>query len=595
MTFLYTHGVRYHKNVWRDILWCHAILLFSSIFSMNMKFVKTLLLFLALSGSVFADSVSYNEASKIASSFLNKEIAACSDARSISGRNNNAPYYIFNATDGKGFVIVSGDDNFPSVIGYSKTNSFVYDEGNVGLTSFLKAFEETVSESSYNSCSQARYIEKGVPQMEPLIKSSWGQGEPYNLLCPVTSGQRCVVGCVATALSQVLNYWQWPAQGRGELSYVCTLPDVGKITLDFSQSVYDWDAMKLTTEENKADEAARAAVSRLCYDCGVATRMEYGSDGSGTRINYIVEGIHKYFGYKASTLNIKYRACANSQEEWNEMLIKELKAGRPVIYGGADMELYAGHCFIVDGYDSNEYFHVNWGWNGEADGYYAVHVLNVGSFTFADQQSAIIGLEPDKKGTDTIPCQIVPYLYGGPTCNCSAKGTKLGYQDFITIPKIYNYSPFVLEWTIGIGLFDKDGNLIENVKKLNFGEESDELQIPGFVIRRSYSTVVSIPTTCADGEYCLRLMFKQKGYDNWVLPDVEGGSDLNYIKVTVSDGRAYYSQDATAISEVSSSSASSVSYYDATGRIVSGNTKGLVIEKKTLSDGSVSTRKRWVK
>lgn len=314
-------------------------------------------------------------------------------------------YYVYNVGSERGYVMVSGDDLLPEVIAYAEEGAFLVDaEQPEHIASFLAEVRATL-----------RYlVEQGrslvVPRtsqlrpegVQPLLGDiRWGQAAPFNDLCPVKAEGKSVVGCVATAIAQIMRYHQWPVRGKGVCSY--REYDGTQHRVDFSQYTYDWDMMPPMPGED-APQPVRDALSLLSYHVGVVSRMQYSPNGSGTNSQYPKEGLYKYFKYKG---NIELCARKNYQiAQWIDLIAQELNERRPIYYAGASRTV--GHAFVCDGYDSRGYFHINFGWNGVADGYFLLYAispdeLGIGGGTsydgFNDNQEVLIGIEPDRDGS----------------------------------------------------------------------------------------------------------------------------------------------------------------------------------------------------
>lgn len=291
--------------------------------------------------------------------------------------------YIYNV-DGGGWVMVSGDDNTRrQVLGYSPTGRFDYSAMPVNARNWIESYADVISRLE----SHPEYIRRdSVMQsrasgsVAPLLgEIAWGQGEPFNLLCPTLSnGERAVTGCVATAKAQIMMYHRYPAAGQGRVSY-----EWNGQTLSADFGKYDWDLMapKYTGSES---EASRQAVATLMRDCGYSVNADYGDATSA----YVVEAsraLTSFFGYDTSLLVLPHSHC--DKDSWENILKEELENKRPVLYSGIGN--IGGHAFVCDGYDDKGYFHFNWGWGGVDDGYFLS-----GEHFFPYDQLIIYGIQP---------------------------------------------------------------------------------------------------------------------------------------------------------------------------------------------------------
>lgn len=242
----------------------------------------------------------------------------------------------------------------------------------------------------------------------PLLATTWGQGQPFNNFCPLgASSSRTAVGCVATAASQIMRYWQWPSSGTGSHSYTwdgdqsCAGQSTAgqTLTATFSDS-YDWANM-LTSYSGGYSSPQADAAAELCYEVGVAFEMDYGACASGANTMYGTTVFPTYFKYKSATIQAAYRTSYASDHDWMLVFKGEVAAGRPSQLRLRDPSA-GGHSVVVDGYrDSpSEQVHINLGWNGSYDAWYVTNNIVTGSYNWSDvnYQGAVIGIEPDLTG-----------------------------------------------------------------------------------------------------------------------------------------------------------------------------------------------------
>lgn len=500
-------------------------------------------------------------------------------------------YYVFVREEGAGFVIVSGDDALPELVAYSDQTSFP-SEGEIhpALSGFLDTYASMVEavRNGEEVVTMSQRVDAAVPVVEPLCKTQWSQGNPYNALCPLDEGKRSMVGCVALAMAQIMKYHEWPLHGTGKVSYTpSTVKELQVV--DFSQSTYQWKVMLNTTAELKADAEAAEAVAKLCYDCGVSSRMEYGAEESGTYDDYAIQSMYENFGYKASTIQILYRDCFATQQEWNAIWKAELDAGRPILYSGLSKS--GGHEFIIDGYDSNGFVHVNWGWGGDFDAFYDIAILDATpAMSFTDAQAMIVGIEPDYTGTDRVHAPVIPFMASSFSLS---KSVTLNKDRLINVKEIYNRSRSAQTWFFGVGLFDVEGNMLANLTK---NETSHS--IPSMKGLTQTMVIFNIPSNTPDGEYVLSVIFRPKNSDEWLFPNVVGGAGKNRVYVKVHDGVADVHDGTVPIYNIcvddeDSTTGEVVShqYYDMMGRPLKNAPKGVVLEVKTFSNGEKRTRK----
>lgn len=391
------------------------------------RFLSVFVLLVAVS-VVCANPVSKGTARKIAEAFLNrnnmsqnvKRMPKLMYAQPSDTQEEQANLYMFNAEDGNGFVIVSGDDRTEPILGYSDTGMIDVDNMPVNMRTWLQHYSDEIaliqrfdlktSSGTISDCGDA------IPS---AVSSLWNQAPIFNDLCPavsIYSDENCtqpfeinpgvpadklktVTGCSATALAQILYTWKLPAATTAEIpAYEFILQrmiqdsSVGTfgtpVWIKFRDeaipagTTIDWDNMlddyygrdekglpisRLGTEEQ------RRAVANLMHICGAAMQMQYGPSFAGGSLVSDLDAARaaaNYLGFKNTSI------CNQSQytyQQWIQSLYNEVKVAKAVFFGGSSSS--GGHAFVIDGYDKEDIFHVNWGWGGIADGYYRINSL----------------------------------------------------------------------------------------------------------------------------------------------------------------------------------------------------------------------------
>lgn len=397
-----------------------------------------MLLLLMMSLASFAGPRSFQQAKEIAlrqAAQLGISMDEASSAKAKSKRvksvSGEVPaYYVFPNGEGKGFTVVSGDDRLPEVVGYSDKGT--YDEENLpsNYVGFMKAYEEMVGQLDNGdsrasaSIAEAKALRSSgyqQPTVAPLLGSiQWNQMIPYNKMCPMyNSTDRSVTGCVATAMAQVMMYYQYPKTLQADIpAYVSHTKHLSIPQINKGES-YDWDNMLpqyASYEPLNYTDAQAAAVAKLLYHCGVACEMDYGPS-SGANVTPAI--LSTYFGYDSDLMQDLNRDVF-TLAEWSQIMDKELTAKRPILYGGQSSD--GGHEFVCDGTDGNGLYHINWGWGGYQDGYFDVTILNpdkggAGSGNAPDGYnqscSMIIGIAPDNGKVDEPLVEVAPVVMLG--------------------------------------------------------------------------------------------------------------------------------------------------------------------------------------
>ncbi len=392
---------------------------------MKRQNLLTLMFVMFLVTNIYAQNVSIDRAKKIGELFvkestsLGKERAAINTAHShtFSSYDGIPSLYVFNI-DGGGFVVVSAEEKVKPVLAYSEKGSFDADNMADGFEFTVSKYQEEINYVRKNNIeatadiikewklveTKGRITEAKNKSVPYLMTSTWNQNYPYNSLCPEDTaghGGHVYAGCVATAMSQVMNYWGHPAQGSGSYSYepynwsydvIYTYPEQ---TANFGETYYHFENMpdyldSLSTE----DEIYNIAL--LQWHCGISVEMMYSPQGSGAYSSDVPFAANHYFGYNyADLLDMWYY----DNEEWAEALKEELDKGRPMYYSGQDDEGRGGHAYVCDGYDENNFFHFNWGWGGRDDAYCAIGALNTTKYYFNTWNEALVDFYP--KDNDT--------------------------------------------------------------------------------------------------------------------------------------------------------------------------------------------------
>ena len=317
-------------------------------------------------------------------------------------------YYVFNRGESEGYVIASGDDRTLPILGYTDNGEFDYNTLPDNMRSWLDSREQELLELSMSPASGEPHRLPIHNRIDAMVTTKWNQGAPFNQECPMyfTLG-RSVTGCVATAMAQILYYQRAKSvtETQAEIpGYTCSTnhPTYGKLTVEGipAGSPIDWDNM-VDTYGSSATEAQKRAVAQLMHYCGVAVYMNYTNSASSAYNYYITSALQKYFGYGSNT-RLVYKA-SYSDEAWDNLIYKEIEAGRPVYLSGSNDG--GGHAFVCDGYDGNYCYHINWGWGGTSDGFFLLSKLNpssqgIGGSSggYNNSNEAIIGWEPAEYG-----------------------------------------------------------------------------------------------------------------------------------------------------------------------------------------------------
>ena len=348
------------------------------------KYLMSLLALVLGIGMVYANPVSVSQAKFVGQQFVQTNFEQSRQSQDLtlvytgSSTRGEACFYVFNVGD-HGFVMVSADDFYRPIVGYSDNQNFDAENINPELGYMLNeliagrsgrntgvAVPEVAAEWQSVMNSGALMSRNGGREQFNLVQTQWDQGSPYNYYCPQAAGGpggRVYAGCVATAMSQMMKYWNHPLQGTG--SHTNYNSGFGPLSANFGETTYEWDKMPLKLRNNSPQEEIEA-VALLMYHCGIAVDMHYAIDGSGAYSQDVPSRIIQYFSY-SNQATFRSRD-SYTYANWAQMLKESFDMGWPVYYSGQGPE--GGHAFVCDGYDDSGLFHYNWGWSGSGDGYF---------------------------------------------------------------------------------------------------------------------------------------------------------------------------------------------------------------------------------
>lgn len=438
------------------------------------------------------------------------------------------PYYHF--SEGEAFVFISGSDLLPAVIGYGEGMGIDTDRAlPANLQEWLDQVAETEAYLENNpkaAMAQAGALEQAAAAtfepIEPIMTCQWGQDEPYYNNCPKNGGRQTVVGCMATALSQIIYTQKFPAQSYGEVNYK---NNGTTINASLEGVTYDYNLLLDRYARTSASDEEKAEVAKLCYNVGIASMMQYG-DMSGTITQAALKGVIDHFGMsKAAYLYRNYY----SLDEWNEILQSEMRKGNPVLF--AAQSSAGGHAFVLDGMNDKGLYHVNWGWDGYCDGYFDVSLLRTdGAGTGASENGGFyIGQEMIVNLCDpsTVTRWYNPlvtyrsyYYTSADNIACTpstgiSRGTKLTLSAY-TINNHCN----AFSGKAGVEVY-KDGELFDQqMGTQTFTAKAPEISVDNkgnFSMRQGdadLSASYTIPSDLADGTYKLYLVMQGDGANN---------------------------------------------------------------------------------
>ena len=483
---------------------------------MNIKKSLNVLLLGAMTAAslqMMAGNVNLTDAKQAANSFLKQQVAkkahgmltspALSDLKLVhteaslkhQGAND---FYAFNINGG-GFVIVAGEDRAVPVLGYSDNGSIDFNNLPAPLKDLLNGYKaeiEFLRDYKGDDLVLASPSFNATSTVGPLIKTTWGQEMPYYLDCPTYQGEYSAVGCIATAMAQVMNYWQYPTSCSNLSRYYCYslgtyVPALPATTFDYSlmlDSYCHWDYDNSILVQDTYTDAQAWEVAKLGRYCGQAVGMSYSPDGSGAYTDDQADAMSG-FGFT----NVRQTYKRYNSTTWDNTLKAEIDAGRPILYSANDPAA-GGHAFICDGYDTNGMFHFNLGWYGTCDGWYVSSALNMihrdgDALHFNSGHEIVYGFYPPEYcriSAESLDANNDLLVLGSGVMNSMAMNVSLNTS----------YSNINLVFA----LTDATGNRVANSNAVNINKNS-------FVQGSTVNGNLTLPTTLESGVYDLKLYY----------------------------------------------------------------------------------------
>ena len=507
-----------------------------------MKKILIVLLTLAFSTAMFAQKVSEEQALQKAQQFFkDKGIVSANPrrAKKIEQQSDatQEDFYVFNAENKGGFVIISGDERTPEILGYADRGSLDMDTLPPNIKWWLSEYSKQIKAIDSLGITK-RSASKRSPKaaIATLMTTKWGQDDPYNMKCPDFFGteNKCFTGCIATAMAQIMYYHRAKSTNKT----ITTIPgyNTKSIWSSFEEelitieaipegSKIDWDNM-LDSYNGSETGVQKEAVANLMLYCGASVNMDYARGGAGSSAipSDIPVALIKYFDYSENSTLVWRQNY--TEEEWDELIYSELSKGNPLYYGGYNSS--SGHAFVCDGYDGNGYYHINWGWDGLSDSFFLLSALNPSqqgtggsSAGYNDNQCALIGAVPNGKILRLTSRNV------SLTGNTSFKLSEAG--DNITVPvrwEIQNMTGSSCNFDHAIGLYH-NGELVKVLEKTGTSEKFNANQ------EKTIDASLVIETNLSSGIYQLYALSKSQGEEKWFRN--ENSSDC-YITLVIKDG-----------------------------------------------------------
>lgn len=483
------------------------------------QFLRMLLLLVCASApcNIHAKVLSPEEAAKIATDFFSagnvsrlSNIDALQLVRTSKKSDGTPVYYVFNAKNGRGFIIISADDKAIPVIGYSYESSFVADNVSDVTITVLNNAVKTVKS---NSTEISKHVITRTSSTKLIKTPEWSQEVPFNAQIP----NHRLVGCVGTAMATVMKYHNHPLKGNGSLDGT-----------NFNVQ-YAWDNMRTDNYRSGYSMDEAEAVSTLMAHCAISIKTDFGMSGSSAFEVRVPAALISYFGYDPG---VSYKKRSETDRTtWDAIIVNEINENRPVIYSGQDMS--AGHAFVCDGYEmrgSVPYFHINWGWGGSANGYFSSDALNPTvstSHSFNDQTTIIYNIKPAESSAIWSPVHITSdERQIGMTSDVTSidAGTKFT----VRAGAFKNVSYENFSGKIAVALFSSDGKF-KQLLNSGKGLTLQSMQIMSPRLYSDFECSVPAGTVVADDDIIRMVTMSNNGSTEW-LPVTGDLITINEIK-----------------------------------------------------------------
>lgn len=417
-----------------------------------------------------------------------------------------------------GFVVLANDDAIEAVVGVSNKPYTNDTNINPAFQWYLRAANAAIANRIASGHGYSGAIAPSAPlpdHVDPLIKTRWQQEAPFNNdVQKDDKGKPYLVGCVAITMTQIMRYYKYPAVGKGSNSYTM---NGETLSADFSATPYQWDKMLPIYEKGKYTDEEAKAVSELMRQVGISVNMDYKPGFSSSYTMSAQNALINNFGYNPD-MN-RYTRNYYSEQEWMDMVYKELSEKRPIYYSGNDSKWDNGHAFVIDGYKADGKVHVNWGWGGYQDGDFDIGILTPARSNYSYYQDMIVGIQPEQQGAWTSHLT----LYYGDQLTIeefSKQAIRMGEA------KVWNVSSTPVNGTLALVI---EGNGQQrNLKTTNYQAKDSYWK------KISWRRII-IPADLPDGDYQVYLRFKDDRDANWQVVRSEYGKP-NSVVINIANG-----------------------------------------------------------
>ena len=543
------------------------------------RFTTILLSSLLLVTTAFANPIDPEKAGEIALGFWNRTVKtdkkgalapiSRTDMSKAGSRfatpKANPGFYIFTPEDGRGFVIISGDDELAPIVGYSATATA--GEMPPALRDLLNVYDMYVDDVRNGIAEPVQYVATASnSNIAPLLTTTWDQGTPYNIMCPQIGSSYTPTGCTATALAQIMKFHNWPDKPSKSFTWSNNVTEKEE-TVNTSSHKYNWTNMLDSYKGGYTDTEAKA-VALLMSDVGKAMNSSYALSGTGATSYAAIQVLVNIFKYSPEAVLAEREEYTN--EEYIGLIRTNLEARQPVMYFGYGQDYSSGHAFVCDGINENNLLHINWGWSGAYDGYFDITNMAPGGAGIGGGedrynvgQAIIANIRPRATGEANINGE--PTLYSMYILNPDTNPDKgEEYQILEESVKAFTGNTSkqriafaLLNWSHSATkmmlkmIFEKDGKIHHSIQlndaddliELGMNEDSGGHYITDFGI----SNTAGSDTYLEQGTYNVRIYYSDGNSDYKLIRGVENNIVL---EVAAKETRAYIMKPEVKVTEV---------------------------------------------
>ncbi len=524
-----------------------------------MKRLLLIIACLSCGTSLWAGPITADQARQKAAQFLigkwptNRRTSAkavASQLKMVSvGREDS--YYIFNANEG-GFAVVSGDDTTEEIFGYSRTGSINPDSMPCGMRMLLNNYAEQIKHLRANGITKSQKMLSRVKVKKAIAKSyhitstlaRYDQWEPYNAFCPENTTKynghkKCPTGCAATAMAQLMYYYRWPQHTTAAIPTYQSKTSGYQVDVIPSETTIDWINIFPEYVEEDNNSESGTAIANLMKMAGAAVHTDYKDNSSSAKPDLIPYALKKYFGYESAVLE---SASSYDWDEWLDKLRQALNNNAPIIYGGTtksnnEDEDDSSHGFLLEGYDDEGYFDINFGWGGSHNNKFLLtNIIKDHKLVYNYEQWAILNVKPQSVLSSVdIPLMLTTTSLRPTDTYIFSRSQETGkFNNVRLYMGLYNYSPVETYFDYGLRFVSQNDDKMffdivigENMRMLSLGRNGnngDDISPDANNYKEGLEYSFDVGDEVRDGAYVIYGISRETGTNTWYVDEEGAGT-----------------------------------------------------------------------